>query len=500
MGKKVRVLMLAMMVVCLAASSSFAGTTLTNYNGAAGNISVALETLGADRTVTFNGTGNAAGTIGIGYTAGQALAEGNLLVVTLTGAKFPATAINICGVGVVGGADGVIGNATPTANATSAAFQLNAFAANVASGGLIFLTNGGCDAAITANITPIIAATASAGTPTIQIVAQTAGGVTIDSSTAKRLATISAEYASATNVTNHIIDYLATPFNGTKIITAGLASNVTADGSNNAAGNNTNITKAALNYAVNTGTAVVGAANAPGLTVSAVVSVQDSAAWQGISRLYVVPGAAAACNIANNVSTVNTAPSGIVALNVTAGAAGAFNGSLPVQLALCVEANGTASLQTRTLQTSTKVNVTGTGANDPAAAAYANAMNWFVNAYQGVLPWIINGATLPTYCLINNADSTLTATVTIDVISSESTVVLTNAPLGTIAAKTSKLLLLTGNSVYFFDGTGTPVNVSSLGADKRYSARVTATVAPANASIACIQADPAGAKRSVPVY
>jgi hypothetical protein len=118
MGKYFRLWLFAMSVSYMITGYAFAGTTLINYNGAAGNMTIALEAMATDQTVTFNGTGNTVDTIGIGYQTNQHLATGNLMVATLVGAKFPETAINVCGVGVAGGADGSIGNTTPSANST----------------------------------------------------------------------------------------------------------------------------------------------------------------------------------------------------------------------------------------------------------------------------------------------------------------------------------------------------------------------------------------------
>jgi hypothetical protein len=72
-------------------------------------------------------------------------------------------------------------------------------------------------------------------------------------------------------------------------------------------------------------------------------------------------------------------------MNITAAG---FNGDTigARQFALCVEADGTSSLQGRTITLSENVDVTGTGANDPATHAFATAMTWSVNAYQALPP------------------------------------------------------------------------------------------------------------------
>jgi hypothetical protein len=111
---------------------------------------------------------------------------------------------------------------------------------------------------------------------------------------------------------------------------------------------------------------------------------------------------------------------------------------------------------------------------------------------------MVNSSVVPTYCLINNADTARTASVILDVISSESAVVLTNATLGSIASKTSNMATFTTDSASLAGGTA--VSLSTLGADKRYSPRLTVTTNPNNVSMTCIQTDPvSGAKRAVPV-
>jgi hypothetical protein len=494
-----RMSVLITLLVGILSGPAFAGTTLVNYNGVAGaNIAVALEAMGADRTVAFNGTGNTATTIGVGYRTGQQLANGNLLLVTLVGSKFPATAINVCGVGAAGVADGIIANSTPSTDGTFLYPNLHALAGNVTAGGLFYSTNGPCNAAATANITPIIAATPTAGAATIQIKIQTSGGVDLDTSAPKTLATITPQFSESHHATAHIIDYLATPFNGTRLITGATASNITADGAVAGTSNNVAVTTAALDFGVAVGNAAVGAQNATGLTVSTVLSAQDTANWQGVSRMYLVPGNVTACAIGNNVSTVDAAPLiGTVAVNVTAAG---FNGDTigTKQFALCVEADGTSSLQGRTISLSENVNVTGTGANGPAGDPYDTAMTWTVNAYQALLPWVVNSAAAPTFCLINNNDTATAGSALLDVTSSEKTILIANAALGTVPPSTSRLLTFTGNSASLAGGT--PVDLTTLGANDRYSAKVSVTTHPSNVTVSCQQTDPiTGAKRPVPV-
>jgi hypothetical protein len=508
MLKHCRMLVFIALLVGMASGAAFAGTTLVNYGGnGARNASVALEAVGADRTVVFYGAGNVGKVNGaannpIGFTTGQALATGNLLVATLTGAKFPGDAINVCGLTAGGASPGAnsvsVGNATPAANSTTATFQLGAAAANVLTNEGLYLTNQNC-AAAAGNIAIAIAQTAAAGTATIALKVQTSGGVDLDTSTAVPLATIARQLSDGHTASTHTIDYLGTPFNGTRLISVGTtAPGITADGAANGGSNNVVFTVAAANFGVAAGTNGSGAANNAGLTVSAVVSVQDTASWQGISRVYLVPQVAGTvCNNANAVSNTAVAPlSGTIALNVTAvGFAGNVVGDKP--LALCLQANGTSSLQTRTISVAEDINVS-TGGNDPTPDAFDTAMTWTVNAYQALVPWVINSTVAPTFCLVNNNDATTTGTVVLDVTSSENTTLITNATLGTVAPSTSKLLTFTGNSASLTGGTA--VDLTNLGANGRYSARVSVTSNPTNVTLSCQQTDPiTGSKRPVPV-
>jgi len=89
-------------------------------------------------------------------------------------------------------------------------------------------------------------------------------------------------------------------------------------------------------------------------------------------------------------------------------------------------------------------------------------------------------------------------TVLLDVLSSEDGVVIATQILGTIAAKTSNMATFTADSAS--RAGGTPVSLSTLGTDKRYSPKVTVTVNPNSAGMMCIQTDPGtGGKRAVPV-
>lgn len=486
MGKYFKFLLLAMVVVGMMAGTAFAGTTTVNAGAAGANFLASLETTGAARNVTVTGAvaaGNTVATAAIAYTTGQPLVAGNLLTITFANAGFTGDALNICS--MIAAGDAGVANATPTAGATSANFQLSGA---VGAGNSVYLTSGGCGAAAI-NVPVQIAATTSATTATVKVDAITSGSVSIDTSTADLLATIQPEYTVANTSSNHTIDYLGTPGDGTKVISVG-AANVTVDSNAAGSANVASITRTANNYTCNSA-----GANA-GLTVAAVLSLTDSADWQGVSRVYLMPNATA-CAIAANV-VANTAPSGTVALTIPTTGASNFNGTATSSYNLCVEVDGTTSLQTRTLQASVDVGVTGTGANDPGAAAADDAQVWGLNAYQALIPWMVTTSSVPTYCLINNADASRTASVLVDVISSEGGIIVENLNMGSIDPQTSNMAVFSADSASLTDGTA--VSLTTLGDNKRYAPRITVTANPANVTMTCIQTDPiSGSKRAVPV-
>jgi len=498
MMRYLKILFLSMAVIGLMAGAAFAGTTRLNHTAANTAITVSLEAMGAARNVTILGAGLTAGTAPITFELGQSLISGNLIEVVFTGAAFGGDLVNVCALNGAGVTGIVLATATPAAGTTTQNFQTSfptLSAANVAAGNFIWLTNGtqaDCEglAVGARNMIPRISSTTSATIPTARIRNLTSGGIEVDSSAAVNLAIVRGEFAVTNQSTGHIIDYLATPGNGTRLLNVfGGAPTLTADSWASAGAQNTvAITQTVNNYSLNSG-----GANA-GLTVGAVVGLSDSANWQGVSRAYLVRGAGFTnCATANAVATANS-PTGVVSLSLPAAA---FNGSATNSFNACIEANGTDSLQARTIQANVDISVS-TGGNDPAASAYASGQVWVLNAYQAFIPWMVNASTVPTYCLINSAETTRTANVILDVLSSEGAVTILNQSLGSIAPQTSILGIFTANSVTL--GSGTPVSLTTLGTDRRYASRITVAANPNNISIACIQTDPiSGAKRAVPV-
>jgi hypothetical protein len=494
MGKHFRFLLLAMLVVTLLAGTAFAGTTFVNNGVANTAYTASLEAMGAARNVTLVGAANGP----ISYTVTQAITGGNFLQVSFTGAAFAGNQVRVCKADA-NAAGNQIGIAIPSGGLTSYSIQLataNATATIPVGESVYLTTDAACNnTGAGSNLIVQLSSTSSASTPTVAIGIVSSGNMVVDTTSTKTLANIRPEFT--VNVPGpggtgaHIVDYLGSPGNGTRFtVTPTGATNLTA--SSVAAAN---ITKTANNYAANNGTAAGGADNAS-LTVGAVVSLTDTQSWQGVSKVFIntVNAAGGNCIDTAGSNSVGTAsPSGTVTLTLPTGA---FNGMQSVDLSFCIVGKGTSSLNPRTISGSIDVNVTGTGANDPAASTAGNVDVWTLNAFQTAIPWAVNSTAVPTYCLISNTSTTRTASVIYDVLSSEGGVVFSNQTLGTIAPMTSKLVTITGNSVSLAGGT--PLDLTSLGADKRHMDRITVTVAPDQVTVSCIQTDPlTGGKRNV---
>jgi hypothetical protein len=493
MMRYLKILFMSLIVLGLMTSTVLAGAVLLNHGAPITAYTIAQEALGSSRDVLIlgNAAPNAASnSAAFSYQPAQNLVALNIINVAFTGAAFTAGAIRLC---VDAGVE--VGFGTPGAGTTSFGFQLNV---PVAAANYIWFTNSAdCTGGAAANgVFPVrILPTLATGLATVSVSASSFS--ILDPAISANVARIARQYAITNTSSGHTVDYLAIPGNGTLVISGGGAPNVTADSlaSGGAGANTVSILRTGYNYNTN------GAIPAAGLTVSAVMNVTDSAAWQGISRIYLVP-AATPCAIANSTVTVNS-PSGTAVMTIPTAplpADGGFNGAFANEWLLCIEANGTTTLQARTFQANVDIAVTGAGPNDPGASTFLNAQVWGLNAYQALIPWMVNNTDVPTYCLINNGDPTRPANVILDVVSSEGGVILNNQLLGSIPARTSNLAAFTANSASLTGGTAVALTTLGLGAGSRYSPRITVTANPANVSMTCNQVDPSlGNKRAVPV-
>jgi len=165
---------------------------------------------------------------------------------------------------------------------------------------------------------------------------------------------------------------------------------------------------------------------------------------------------------------------------------------------------GSAVLQSRTIKASYAISVT-TGGVSHTPDALSAVMTWTPNGYQAVIPYINGSSTFNTICFINNSSST-GAPITLSVQSTESNASLTalsGIAIGTVGAlQTMRIDFNSSVTPYSYSGTtevaGTAIPLSVQGND-RYSALLSVGANPTAISVNCIQADPAGSKRAVPV-
>jgi hypothetical protein len=505
MSKFLKLSIVALILMGLMAGSAFAGVVSSSSSAANTPYTISLETLGATRSIILGGYVAAANDPGaanyaLAYTSSQNLTAQNLLTVTLAGAAYNGATVNVC---AMNGSDAwrtTVATGAPAANATTFNFQLNS---GLGAGNFVIFTTNACGAANKGDLGLVVTPGTVAGYETATVTAITAGGISVDPAAAGNIVKAQAEYVATIAAANHTVDYLSTPFNGTLLLApqAPLGPEAFAASNGNLAVAGTsaaNVTRTAHQFNVDNG------ANNANLTTSLVLALNDTAAWQGVSKVFLsnTAGAGAGFNAkcadtaaSNTVGTGS--PSGTVTL--TTPAAG-FNGVNSVDYDVCVVVNGTSTLNTRTISGTLTPTVTGTGAQSSATVS-GNVDTWNLNAYQAVIPWVTNTSVVPTYCLINNGNTQpSSSTLTLTVLSSEGAVAgLSNLPIGSIAAQQSMLIIFNNNGIT--TGTGTVLaSVSSMGTDDRYSALLTVAAAGSGVTVACEQTDPVtGGKRNVPV-
>ncbi|MBI4691166.1 MAG: hypothetical protein HY754_13025 [Nitrospirae bacterium] len=475
MSKYYKFIVLALLLVGLMAGSAFAGSITAN-NGTPATI--ALEAMGTARNVTLSGAGNNA----ISFTSSRSLISGDLLAFTMTNVGTDGNPISLCETG-----NDVTMDATNTsANSTNFSVRANR---SVTSGTKMYLTSisgsGSCNNASSTGLAVRFQPLSSAGMATVSFNI-TSYGSAIDSANAVNIGNIARQFVTNYVSGNSTIDFAAnTTSNGVRFL---LGSNTSVPG--NAEIRFTDMT---LNAAGLTGSGHAG------LAVSAILGLQDSASWQGVQRVYV--NSSLGCALASNV-VANNSPSGTVNLTIPATA---FNGAATFIGNVCADVTGNVALQSRTIKGSYDISV-GSGGTDPTADSYATVMTWTPNGYQGIIPYLNGSATYKTICIINNK-STATASATLDIISTESGATLSSLSglsLGTIAAQgTMRVDFDSSITPYSYSsGTetaGTATTLTGLQSNDRYSAMINVGASPTQITVNCIQLDPAGSKRAVPV-
>lgn len=156
--------------------------------------------------------------------------------------------------------------------------------------------------------------------------------------------------------------------------------------------------------------------------------------------------------------------------------------------------DGANLLTTQVWPLTATLNFTNANIIDPTATD-SSFVTWTINGYQAVVPYITTNPLYQTICIANNT-STAAADVMVDVLSSETGTTQANIAVGSIAGQSTARLDFAGTTVSNAAGGSGSI---LLGADERYSARLTITADQNQVYLNCIQTDPAGSKRMVPV-
>ena len=272
-----KISILTMLCVFLVAVPAMAGTILFNVAGSNAMLNVALEAMNASRTYSLPGSAvsplpaNAAAII---ITSNTSLASSNLLTVTFAnGAAFSGTTVALCAYGT----NSPIASSNSVANTPSLLFQLTA---NAISGQQVFITDdpaeitpgaGNCNLAngsLSVHFQPVT----SAQVATVTYADLSSGGTSIDvAASAAKVANITSQFSTSYAGSTSTIDYINGAANGSMF----------SGPTNAAVGGNASINYVAMNINA------VGAAPSAGLTVNAILSLQDSASWQAVKDVYV---------------------------------------------------------------------------------------------------------------------------------------------------------------------------------------------------------------------
>jgi hypothetical protein len=486
MSKYLRVFLMAMLAVVLIASVAMAGTTKVNYGSAGNPANISAQALASAKNVTLTGAGSGAvGNAAITYKLGQALTSGNLVKVSFSsGVGFAGnTAYAICAASNSGGNVTELANATPTGGAESFSFQTSFTSANVASDNSIWLTTAACNAS-SSNVSISIGANQT-GTKTVTFEVLTSGNVPVDTPSSATLLKIQDEYSTTLSAADTVtIDYIGTPGNGTRFVSGTASTNLAGSD------NKVNITKASMNYcAVDT---TCGLGNA-GATANVVIKLTDTADWQGVANIAVKNASGQGCPSSATDSTLfhTTVPaSGQATINVPSAV---FDGSAGSNVSVCIYATGANVLSTRTISGTTQVRFNSSGITMSETSSYP-FQNWVVNAYQGLVPWLVKSDVFKAWCLINN-NSSANANVTLATFSMEDGTPITSQSLGTIPAGKSQLYIL-GNEVTVGSANYPLTGITD---NKRYSAIFTVTASRDLVTMACQQYNETFGKRLLPV-
>ncbi len=512
MTKFLKVSFLAMLIVAVMALPAFAGT-ITFWGSPGGTsgaanvkYSVALEAMNAARNFTIT---SSSGTTGSGYanaplkiTPGQQLASGSLLTITLANAAFNAGAtgsVLLCAAtSDTASVDVPVAAQQPAANSASLSWVLGT---TVSTGQFLFVTTSGTtscsnsNASLSVQFQPVSSAALASVSYTVSL-----NSTTYDQKSAVNFANFAREFTTAYANLPSTIDY-----------TTNSASNgahfVVGTGANAANAGTANIARGTVDFSAE----AVGATGAS-LSVAGILSLQDSASWQGVKDAYVLGSAgggsicAAAGPGANNAIVQGAANLGTGTVNLAVSSA-AFNGAASYAAVACVDVLGNTVLQSRSIKGFYTVNG---GVADVDSATLL--MTWSPNGYQAIIPYINGSSTFDTICTISNQGATA-APATATLLSAESIgaaggSIPTGAQgisLGTVPANGLIRVDFTSSiTPYTYSGgvetAGTAVAIPGVQGNDRMSVILNVGAGVTAIQTNCIQTDTlAGVKRNVPV-
>jgi hypothetical protein len=223
------------------------------------------------------------------------------------------------------------------------------------------------------------------------------------------------------------------------------------------------------------------------LTLGAVANIYTALDF-GNARVYVDADAVSTTNGANYafnaVTHIATVPAGV--FTVAQGAVWTDD--------VYIGVDGINLLTTQVWPLTATVNFTNANITDPTATDLS-FVTWTINGYQAVIPYITTNPLYPTICVANNT-STAAADVMVDILSSETGTIGTNLDVGEIAGLSTVRLDFAGQTVSNAVAGSAAI---PLGVAERYSVRLTITADQNQVYVNCLQAEPTGFKRMVPV-
>lgn len=499
MSKYLKVLFVAMFATFLFSSSASAATVsgCTALSAAgncplasiiSGNSTIATELVGS--TTSYTATAG----LFVAFNASNAFAVNDLLTFTVAGATVTDTSIGLCGNGSTSAPGyakvGTLISATDATNGVSTmTFRFDNATGYLGSLGVYLWPSANASTANCA-ATPIIgghaltlkfpASTSSGATVTVAASATTGGGTAITGATVSAATqfTVTNQFSQTITADTAAIDFAT---GRVKIIpntstTAGTLDQTTANA-----------------WATNNATMTIGYTQ----TTSDKLDITLAGSMTGISRICWNDATCASTSTTKFTisTTANTATYSVS----YATAVGDFDSKITFVV------DGTTVLSPRTF-TVTTVNNAGSGSVlDRTLLSAKDFYSLTLASYQAIIPYISANSTYKTICFINNG-YTLAAPAVVDILTTESAsslTSLTNLTVGTVAVNGTTRVDFDANITpyTYASGVETAGTAVALGfnAGDRYSAKLTVNAAAANVTVNCIQLDPAGSKRAVPV-